>query len=297
MLYDYGATGTLCELEPTGFPADFDFHPLGLDLHREHGSGQTRLFVVNQGRERNSIEIMDIHYEEARIVYVFTVSDGDHTIRSPNSVSPVSYTSFYVTNDQCLIRRRHPVMSFTERVLGLPLGWVTYVDFSTQSKPICSIVAGGIPFANGVLVTPTGKEILVASSSTDIVRIYERNPENHTLSGNYSSVYLTFHPESLSFDKSLNINDPTVFDRNGNFLRGVVATGSPDAGRLFCMAKGPHGCVAPSVVAEIRRGHGLDLSPFPGSLFSLHSKYYARTLYAGMSFVSHFASLRIDLLF
>lgn len=281
MLYDYASTGTLRELELTNFPAASNFHPLGLGLYRENGNNHTRLFVVNQGHDRGSVEIMDIDYEEARAEYVGTIMDDGHAIRSPNSVSPVSYTSFYITNDQCLIRRRHPVLSFTERVLGLPLGWVTFVDFGTQAKPICSIVAGGIPFANGVLVTPTGRELLVASSSTDIVRVYERDPENNTLSGRYKSVFLTFHPEHISFDRSLDVNDPTVFDRNGKFLRGVIATGSPDAGRLFCMAKGPHGCVAPSVVAEIRRGHGLDLSPFPGSLFHLYSKYYARTLYAG----------------
>lgn len=224
---------------------------------------------------------MDIDYEDARAVHVCSVTDNNHTIRSPNSVSPVSYTSFYVTNDQCLIRRRHPFLSFTERVLGLPLGWVTFVEFSIPYKPTCTIVAGGIPFANGILVTPTGKEVLVASTSTDTVRIYERDRETEALSSKYSSVYMTFHPETLSFDRSLDKNDPTVFNSDGKFLRGVVATGSPDAGRLFCMAKNPHGCVAPSVVAEIRRGNGPDFGPFPGSLFNLHTKYYARTLYAG----------------
>lgn len=281
LLYDYGGLGSLREMELVNFPSTSDFHPLGIGLYREKEMRHARLFVVNQGHDKSCVEIMDIDYEDARAVHVCSVTDNNHTIRSPNSVSPVSYTSFYVTNDQCLIRRRHPFLSFTERVLGLPLGWVTFVDFSIQSKPNCIIVAGGIPFANGILVTPTGKEVLVASTSTDIVRIYERDPETDALSGKYSSVYMTFHPETLSFDRSLDISDPTVFNSNGNFLRGVVATGSPDAGRLFCMAKNPHGCVAPSIVAEICRGHGPDLSPFPGSLFNLRSKYYARTLYAG----------------
>ncbi|EED17965.1 paraoxonase, putative [Talaromyces stipitatus ATCC 10500] len=283
LLYHYGGSGSLREMELVNFPDNFDFHPLGMGLYREMEDSHPRLFVVNQGDDNSSVEIMDIDYEDARAVHVCTVEDNNHTIRSPVSVSPVSYSSFYVTNDQCLIRRRHPVLSFTERVLGLPLGWVTFVDFSIQARPICTIVAGGIPFASGILVTPTGKEVLVASNSTDTVRIYERNPDTNTLSSNYSSVYMTFHPETLSFDKSLDIDDPTVFNSNGYFLRGVVATGSPDAGRLFCMATNPHGCAAPSVVAEIRRGHGPDLSPFPGSLFNLLSKYYARTLYAGMS--------------
>jgi arylesterase/paraoxonase len=238
--------------------------------------------VVNHGIDGGTVEIMDIDYENARATYVTTISDGGHTIRSPNSVAPVSYTSFYVTNDHYLMRRKHPVLSLTESVLGLPLGWVSFVDFTSEAEPVFTIAAGGIPYANGIIVTPTGKEVLVASSSTDFVRIYEREAETNTLSGDYKKVHLTFHPHNLSFDGSLAVDDPTVFDRHGKFLRGVIAAGSPDSGRLFCMARGPHGCVAPSVVAEIRRGYGPDLSPFPGSLFNLHSKYYARTLYAGM---------------
>uniref|UniRef100_A0A093XDU4 Serum paraoxonase/arylesterase 1 n=1 Tax=Talaromyces marneffei PM1 TaxID=1077442 RepID=A0A093XDU4_TALMA len=244
LLYDYGGSGSLREMHLVNFPTTFNFHPLGIGLYREEEDSHARLFVVNQGNvDKSSMRS-----------WIWTTK----------------------MHEQCI----HPFLSFTERVLGLPLGWVTFVDFSVQSKPICTIVAGGIPFANGILVTPTGREVLVASTSTDIVRIYKRDPETDALSGNYSAVYMTFHPETLSFDRSLNITDPTVFNTNGNFIRGVVATGSPDAGRLFCMAKNPHGCVAPSVVAEIRRGHGLDLSPFPGSLFNLYSKYYARTLYA-----------------
>ncbi|KAH8702158.1 putative paraoxonase [Talaromyces proteolyticus] len=280
LLYDYAGSGGLQELKLVGFPSRFDLRPLGLNFFRADGSNWTRLFVVNYGGGRGTVEIMDIDYEHAQATYVTTISDESHTLRSPNSVSPVSYTSFYVTNDHYLIRRKHPVLSFTETILGLPLGWVTFVDFTFQVKPTCAIAAGGIPFANGIIVTPTGKEVLVASSSTDFVRIYERDPETNSLSGDFNKVYLTFHPDNLSFDGSLALDDPSVFDQKGKFLRGVIVAGSPDAGRLFCMAKGPYGCVAPSVVAEIRRGHGPDLSPFPGSLFNLHSKYYARTLYA-----------------
>ncbi|CRG87353.1 hypothetical protein PISL3812_04370 [Talaromyces islandicus] len=280
LLYDYARSGTLQDLELEGFPSDFILRPLGLNVFRGEGSTRTRLFLVNHGSDVGTVEVMDIDYENARATYVASISDGGHMIRSPNSVAPISYTSFYVTNDHYLIRQKHPVLSFTESVLGLPLGWVSFVDFTCQTKPIFTIAAGGIPYANGIVVTPTGKEVMVASSSTDFVRIYERDIETNALSGNYDTVYLTFHPHSLSFDRSLAVDDPAVFDRNGKFLRGVIAAGSPDAGRLYCMANGPHGCVAPSVVAEIRRGHGPDLCPFPGSLFNLHSKYYARTLYA-----------------
>lgn len=281
MLYNYASSGSLRELKLVDFPETSDFHPLGVNIFRAEGNTRTRLFVVNHRRNGSTVEIMDLDYERAQATYVCTISDNDHLILSPNAVAPVSYFSFYVTNDHYLIRRKHPVFAFTETALALPLGWITFVDFVSSDKPVCTVAGGGIPFANGIVVTPTGKEVLVASTSTDFVRIYERDPETNILSSKYEKVHLTFHPDNLSFDGSLPIDDPTVFDRNGKFLRGVIASGCPDAGRLFCMAKSPQGCVAPSVVAEIRRGHGPDPCPYPGSLFDLRSKYYARTLYAG----------------
>lgn len=270
-------------IDMVNLPASFSFHPLGICLYHEKGSSLARLFVANQHDGNSSVEILDMDYENAQAVYVRTISDRNHTIRSPVSVAARSYTSFYVTNDLHTVRRRHPVLSFTEKTSGLPDGWVTLVDCTSPINPSLTIVAREIPFVSGIVVTPTGKEVLVASNSTNVVRVYERDPEAHTLSKDYTSVYLSMHPGSLAFDKSLSPTDPTVFDCHGKFLRGVIVTGSPDAGRLFCMAKNPHGCVAPSVVAEIRRGPGIDLSPFPGSLFSYNSKYYARTLYAGES--------------
>ncbi|KAL1970819.1 hypothetical protein VTN77DRAFT_2653 [Rasamsonia byssochlamydoides] len=279
LLYDYASTGSVRPLELVGFPSTADFHPLGINFFRTPGDPRTRLFVVNHGRNGGTVEVMDVEYEPARAIYVTSISDGDHSIFSPNAVAPVSYTSFYVTNDHYLIKRRHPILAFTETALALPLGWVTFVDFAARETPVCTVAAGGIPYANGIIITPTGKEVLVASTSTDCVRIYERDPETNILSSKYDKVRLNFHPDNLSFDCSLSLDDPTVFDDNGKFLRGVVVAGCPNAGRLFCMNRNPKGCKAPSMVAELRRGNARDPAPYPAVMFSLRNKYCARTLY------------------
>ncbi|KAL1989270.1 hypothetical protein VTN96DRAFT_32 [Rasamsonia emersonii] len=279
LLYDYASTGSIRQLELVGFPTTADFHPLGINFFRTPGDPRIRLFVVNHRRDGGTVEVMDVDYESARAIYVTSISDGDRSILSPNAVAPVSYTSFYVTNDHYLIKRRHPILAYTETALALPLGWVTFVDFAARETPVCTIAAGGIPFANGIVITPTGKQVLVASTSTNCVRIYERDPETNVLSSRYDKIRVTFHPDNLSFDCSLRLDDPTVFDANGRFLRGVVVAGCPDAGRLFCMAKSANGCKAPSIVAEIRRGNGRDPAPYPAVLFCLKNKYCARTLY------------------
>lgn len=283
LLYYYAMTGRLQELELVGFPDAFELHPRGINIFRAPNNSLTRLFVVNHGGFASTVEVMDVDYEKAQAVYVASISDGGHLIISANAVAPVSYDSFYVTNDHYLIRRKHPILPYSKTTWSFPLGWVTFVNFASQDRPVFTIVAGGIPFANGILVTPTGKEVLVASANTNDIRIYNRDPETNALSSRYDNVHVTFHPDNLSFDHSLDLNDQTVFDRQGKFLRGVIAAGCPDAGRMFCMAQSPQGCVAPSVVAEIRRGCGPDPSPFPASFFKPGSKYHARTLYAGES--------------
>ncbi|KAL1991888.1 hypothetical protein VTN49DRAFT_5196 [Thermomyces lanuginosus] len=280
LLYYYAMTGRLQELELVGFPDAFELHPRGINIFRAPNNSLTRLFVVNHGGFASTVEVMDVDYEKAQAVYVASISDGGHLIISANAVAPVSYDSFYVTNDHYLIRRKHPILPYSKTTWSFPLGWVTFVNFASQDRPVFTIVAGGIPFANGILVTPTGKEVLVASANTNDIRIYNRDPETNALSSRYDNVHVTFHPDNLSFDHSLDLNDQTVFDRQGKFLRGVIAAGCPDAGRMFCMAQSPQGCVAPSVVAEIRRGCGPDPSPFPASFFKPGSKYHARTLYA-----------------
>jgi arylesterase/paraoxonase len=224
------------------------------------------------------VEVMDFDYESARAIYVTSITD-DRSILSPIAVAPTSYTTFYVTNDHYLIKRRHPIMSFTEAALQLPLGWVTFVDIAARETPVCTVAAGGIPFAHGIVITPTGKELLVASTSTNCVRIYQRDPETNVLSSRYEKIKLTFHPDNLSFDSSLSVDDPTVFDENEKFLRGVIVAGCPDAGRLFCMATSPEGCKAPSIVTELRRGNRKDPAPYPAVLFCRNNKYTARTLY------------------
>ncbi|ODH14316.1 hypothetical protein ACO22_06602 [Paracoccidioides brasiliensis] len=274
VIFDYASTGKTKELELIDFPEEADFHPLGVNIFRSSPDASTRLFVINHRRTGSTVEVFDVNYDLHQAKYIRTISDNDKTIVSPNSIAPVSYTQFYVTNDHRYIARTSPILSKIETFFSRPWTWVTFVDFSFPDDFKCTIVADNIAFSNGILVTPTGKEVVVASSSSDALYIYKRDPKTNLLSKDRESIPVNFHPDNINFDDSLDISDPTVFDAEGRFLRGLVVAGHPSLIKIFKMSRNPGSANAPSWVAEIRRGTGVDPAPCPagprqGELYSL----------------------------
>ncbi|OAT03947.1 serum paraoxonase/arylesterase 2 [Blastomyces gilchristii SLH14081] len=276
-VYDYAAAGTIKELELTGFPDNIDFHPLGINFFRSSPKSKTRLFVANHQRTGSTVAVFDVDYDLSQAKYVTTISDNDQAILSPNSIAPVSYTQFYVTNDHRYMARTRPFWNKIETSFSMPWSWVAFVDFSSPEDLKCVIVASNIAFTNGIIVTPTGKEVIVASSGSDAVYVYERDPQSNLLSSSRETIPLSFHPDNVNFDHSLDISDPTVFDTEGRFLRGVTVGGHPSLIKLMRMINSPEKLNAPSWVAEVRRGTGLDPAPCPAA--PPQPKFYARTLY------------------
>ncbi|GAD96857.1 serum paraoxonase/arylesterase 2 [Paecilomyces variotii No. 5] len=277
-IYTYASERTIRKVRLIGLPEGADFHPLGINYFRGAHGERTRLFVVNHERTGCKVAIFDIEYDKAEAQYVTSISDGGNHILSPNAVAPISYTSFYVTNDHYFVKRRNPLLNILETAFAMPLGWVTLVDFSGE-QPAFKTAATGIAFANGIVITPTGKEVAVASTSGSCIYIYERNPDTNELSDEPERIEVYFHPDNLSFNETLDVKDPTVFDEDGKFLRGLIAGGAPSARKIFAMARNPEQCNAPSIVAEIRRGNERDPAPFAAGPSGTGKKYRALTLY------------------
>jgi arylesterase / paraoxonase len=286
-LYDYTLKSKSAPrpVQLVGQPANADFHPLGLNFYRSATPGaQTRLFVVNHQRTGSTVDIFDLDYPTATATFITSICDGDHNIISPNAVSPISYTSFYVTNDHRFIPRLNPLLNWQETVRALPLGWVTLVDFSV-SKPVFTTVATGIPFANGVVVTPTGKEVVVASSSGSVLFVYDRDPATSNLSPCRERISCKFRPDNLTFDHAIEPSDPTAFDSEGRFLRGIICGGHPSSRQLFGMSRSPGAVSAPSWVVEVRRRTGQegDSAPCPATDPESKGNYWLKTLYQSKS--------------
>ena len=201
--------GQLKRLSLTGYPSGHDFHPLGLEVYPSHAGNASNLFVANHAGERTVIEQFTISPSAPdQVIWVRTlVSDF---FVSPNSIALTSPTSFYVSNDHLLTRRiatpLNHILPITETVLGLPLSWLSHVTLvqdpaNPHGPPKIShqFAALGIAFANGVAVSPDGKQVAVAATSMAEVYFYDRNTETNALK-HIHTVPLPFSPDNIVFD-------------------------------------------------------------------------------------------------
>ena len=278
-IYDYSSKKDLRAIRLFGYPENADFHPLGLDFFRGTEGGLTRLFVVNHQRTGSTIDILDLDYGKAHATFITSVCDGNHNLVSPNAIAPISYTSFYFTNDHRFISRFNPFLNSQETRRVLPLGWATLVDLS-HGGPKFKTVARKIPFANGIVLTPTGKEVVIASTGALELRVYDRDPQTNSLTYR-DRVPLKFRPDNLNFDESLDVSDESVFDKDGKFLRGLICGGHPSPNGIVAMARDPLHARAPSWVAEVRRGVGRDSAPVSAMPADSTDRFHVHTLYQG----------------
>lgn len=197
-LADPEPKGTLWLVDPTtvepsvqplalvDFPADADFHPLGLEAVELDGK-TNRLFVVNHQRKESTIEVFELSREGATTAkHVATLSHPSFT-GAPNSIAAISPTSFYLTHDHKHTRRvgtfLGTVRNMAETLLSLPLSRVDLVTFSLDTIPQISVetVATGIAFANGASLSPSGRTLAVASTTRRQVHFYSRDTITNAL--------------------------------------------------------------------------------------------------------------------
>ncbi|KAJ7650318.1 hypothetical protein FB45DRAFT_779333 [Roridomyces roridus] len=194
-------------LELNNYPANHDFHPLGMAVSPSYGNGDSNLFVVNHARARTVIEQFTLS-PSGVATHVRTLSSPFFV--SPNSIALTSPDSFYVTNDHLMTRRLPSpfghVLPMVETLFGLPLGWVSHITLdpdTTSSTPIKrhEFSALFIPFANGVSISPSGSQVAVASSSLGEVFLFSRDQTTNLLSRT-KTVPLPFLPDNLDFDET-----------------------------------------------------------------------------------------------
>ena len=280
------------------FPDEVEFHPLGLATiasgemrklfvvnHRRLRSS-VELFDLNPTTDGG----WEATWQRSIVHPLAT-----HT---PNSIHALSEHSFVVTNDHLFARRPGPIGSHmvplltqllpgshtgvgrwiveyfakiisqlgaagilaqVETLLGLPLGWVTYVEFSDEGKEgegvKAKLLARGIPFANGLVVTPDEKTLVVASTTYPGVFIYDVLPPHphsrvSSLGGDSTlrlntKLHLPFRVDNLALTHpSSSLKTFSSSDRFSGHQ--VLATGHPAPLKLISMARNPLTKVSPS---------------------------------------------------
>ena len=187
-----------------GYPADHEFHPLGIALWKMD-NGAIRVFATNHARVRSSVEVIDMFPTKAgwHARFVRTVSHpaGTHAVNSLVALGP---TSFIVTNTHVAVLRAPPVhdlrvllkslygdfaaryahlltvpsiiplLHFLDTLFGF--GFVAHVSFDGPPDVAVNVLAQGIQFPNGIALTPTQRALVVASTVYPGVQIYTLPP-------------------------------------------------------------------------------------------------------------------------
>jgi arylesterase/paraoxonase len=189
-----------------------DFQPHGISLFVDPG-GKDALFVINHSGGTHKVEIYDLVADG--LVHRKTVTGP--ALVSPNDIVAVSRDSFYVSNDH---RYTSGIRKTLEDYLKLPLANIVYYDGRSFSE-----AAAGISYANGINVSPDGRNLYVAGTTRMTLKVYDRDLKTGAL----------IFKENIKFDTGL---DNIEIGPDGDLWIGAhpqllkFVAHSKDAGKL-----------------------------------------------------------------
>lgn len=185
------------------FNSTYDFHPVGVDIFPGEDGKPSTLFVVNHMREgRLTVEVFALHDESPpRVVHLRQLYHP--MFWSANSVAALSHNEFYLSIDHWFKRGGLiPWRWFApqlESALMLPLGFVEYVQFGRNSIDfVISIL--GVPFPNGLSLSPDKSKLAVSSTSAGKVRIYDVERNGGSLRYQ-TAIPVPFSPDNLKYQE------------------------------------------------------------------------------------------------
>lgn len=236
-----------------GYPADHEFHPLGIALWKMD-NGAIRVFATNHARVRSSVEVIDMFPTKAgwhaRFVRTVSHPTGTHAVNSLVALGP---TSFIVTNTHVAVLRAPPVQDL--RVLlkslygdfaaryahlltvpslipllhsldtALGFGFVAHVSFDGPADIAVNVLTQGNLFPNGIALTPTQRALVVASTVYPGLQIYTLPP----------------HPDwsQIKLSSPVSIQFPFFADNIALARRSTKVLGDPLDGHSVIVAGHP----------------------------------------------------------
>jgi hypothetical protein len=208
-----------------------------MEIYPSKNGAPSNLFIVNHARVHTTIEQFTI--DPARpdqATYIRTLTSPYFV--APNALALTSPTSFYVSNDHLMTRRLPHVLGHVlpvfETMAALPLGWLAHVSLDEDGTLHHAFSAFGVPFANGVSISPDGSQVALASTTLGAVYFYDRNATTNALR-HASTVPVPFFADNI------------VYDDAG----ALIVTGHPHFPSLAAVAANKTGAMAPSWVVSV----------------------------------------------
>ena len=149
--------------------AGADFLPHGISLYIGE-DGSRRLFVINHGKENQTVEIFNV--TPLGLVKVESVTG--ELLHSPNDLVAVSPDAFYFSNDHHYLPE--DALRPLEDFLGLPLANAVYFDGENFT-----VAAANVAGANGINVSADGETLYLSSARGGALYTYDRNIETGEL--------------------------------------------------------------------------------------------------------------------
>lgn len=318
--YSLNGSKQAVPVELTGYPREKDFHPLGMSMFTGSKGTRLFVVNHARDRSTVEVFDLVLEKEGWVAKWVRDVVHVVAT-HTPNSIHALSSTSFVVTNDHLFARRPGPlahtlallhhlilgsyderrsdVLTWTllqvakvlthrgvaarlaqiETLLGLPLGWVSFVDLTTDVD--ARILARGIPFANGITLTPDNK-LAVAATTYPGIYFYSYSPPHPSSSPLHlhSKLHLPFRVDNLALSVP-----PRSAGDDAWGGRVLLATGHPAPLKLMAMSRNVTNR-APSWSVAITPFSGADewedkAAPLPAHRFVLshNPAWSVRTLF------------------
>jgi hypothetical protein len=167
-----------------------DFHPRGISLYRAPGGSGVYLFAVNRhSTGRFSIDTFEITTGDSPALTPQGTIEGG-LLTDPQDVAAAGPGTFYVSNNSAR-------SNLTKQLAGyglLPASEVLYFNGVTFRS-----VADGLYGARGLVLSPEGSHLLVASLTTRSIKSFNRDVFSGALN-EADSLTLAAAPEKLSLD-------------------------------------------------------------------------------------------------
>ncbi|KAI1822617.1 hypothetical protein F4861DRAFT_532121 [Xylaria intraflava] len=200
-VYNYGDPAlpdskSLTRIELVGF--DSELRTLGIEFHEPSST----LLIANHGRQGPRIEQFRLDLYTLRATYIRSLAHP--LIRIPNSITALSESEFFFTNQHYFTAREWPRLFWAfETYVGLPIASVVHARILEDGSVDAAVVARQA-YPNGVaLLNET--TLAVAATNKRLVYLYTITPgktPSHPSLRSESSIWLPFLPDNLAISKS-----------------------------------------------------------------------------------------------
>ncbi len=214
-----------------------NFHPHGISVYRAPDNSLTLMAVNQPVGQDPAVEIFDVSFSRgtATLKERATVTGG--LLVFPKDVAAVGKDQFYATNGWT---SRSGLGKALEQYALLPRANVVFFDGN-----VFRVVADNLNLANGILASPDGVHVYVATTAGRTLYAYERNP----LNGDLKEIGMLSIPAGLDQVEFGEANDLWVAGSPKPFAMSVYRTNASKP--------------APSAVFKVTLSGGIPQSALP----------------------------------